>query len=166
MGGWHAGLRPVTIRRAHPGELADLTAICLRAKSHWGYDADFMAAVVDELTLGVADLGPGLACWDAGDGPVAVVQLTVSGETAHLGDLFVDPPAMRQGIGRKLFAWAADRARTAGAVRMSIDSDPFAEPFYRAMGARCVGSAPSGSIPGRMLPRMDFVLAPAVPIER
>jgi GNAT superfamily N-acetyltransferase len=150
----------VTIRQAGPADLAELTALCLRSKAHWGYDSSFMAAVVDELTLRPAHLGPGLACWDAGHGPVGVVRVSVSGDEADLEDLFVDPTAIGKGLGRRLFDWAADHARAQGALRMGIDSDPFAEPFYLAQGAIRVGEAPSGSIPGRMLPRLQFTLAP------
>ena len=35
-----------------------------------------------------------------------------------------------------------------------IEADPDAAPFYRRMGAQDVGLAPSGSIPGRMLPKL------------
>jgi hypothetical protein len=37
---------------------------------------------------------------------------------------------------------------------MIIEADPDAAPFYRLMGARHTGFAPSQSIPGRMLPRL------------
>ncbi|MCC0041531.1 MAG: hypothetical protein H6880_05120 [Rhodobiaceae bacterium] len=39
------------------------------------------------------------------------------------------------------------------AVRETVD--PFAVAFYEAMGMRITGESPSGSIPGRMLPRMQ-----------
>lgn len=39
------------------------------------------------------------------------------------------------------------------AVRETVD--PFAVAFYEAMGMRITGESPSGSIPGRMLPRME-----------
>jgi hypothetical protein len=39
-----------------------------------------------------------------------------------------------------------------------IESDPFAEKFHLALGAARIGEAPSGSIAGRMLPRMRFTL--------
>lgn len=39
-----------------------------------------------------------------------------------------------------------------------IDADPNAEPFYRAMGAVRIGATPSGSIPGRELPLLEFTL--------
>jgi hypothetical protein len=37
----------------------------------------------------------------------------------------------------------------------------FAAPFYRRMGAYDVGQAPSGSVPGRMLPKLVMNLCPA-----
>jgi hypothetical protein len=43
-------------------------------------------------------------------------------------------------------------ARALGAWRMRIESDPFAEPFYRAMGAERIGEAASDAIPGRLIP--------------
>jgi hypothetical protein len=57
-----------------------------------------------------------------------------------------------------LFGWAAARAQGLGAVRMIIEADPGAAPFYERMGARYAGFAPSKSIPGRMLPRMQMEL--------
>jgi hypothetical protein len=49
-------------------------------------------------------------------------------------------------------------ARRLGAVRMTIEADPGAAPFYEHMGAQYAGFAPSQSIPGRMLPRMQTEL--------
>jgi hypothetical protein len=51
-------------------------------------------------------------------------------------------------------AWAAGVARNMGATRLFIEADPDAAPFYRRMGAVDVGLAPSGSIPGRILPKL------------
>ena len=33
---------PVQVRSAEPGESQSLTALCVRSKAHWGYDAAFM----------------------------------------------------------------------------------------------------------------------------
>ncbi|WP_067619878.1 hypothetical protein [Alicyclobacillus acidiphilus] len=41
---------------------------------------------------------------------------------------------------------------------LTIRPDPNAEPFYLAMGAQRVGEVPSGSIPGRMLPLLQYLL--------
>jgi len=43
-------------------------------------------------------------------------------------------------------------------LRAGLDADPNAEPIYRRLCFNTVGLAPSQSIPGRMLPRMEMVL--------
>jgi GNAT superfamily N-acetyltransferase len=80
---------------------------------------------------------------------------------ADLLKLFVEPKALRSGTGRALLAWATDVAKKLGATRLTIDADPDAAAFYRGMGACDVGQTPSGSIPGRMLPKLAMNLRPA-----
>ena len=87
-----------------------------------------------------------------------LVQVKIIDMEADLLKLFVEPALLGSGVGRLLFAWAAATARRSGAVRMIIESDPGAVPFYERMGARHAGFAPSQSIPGRMLPRMHMEL--------
>jgi GNAT superfamily N-acetyltransferase len=87
---------------------------------------------------------------------LGVVQVKVSDGDAELLKLFVEPEVLRKGTGKALFAWAIDISRRMGAHRMIIEADPDAVPFYRAMGARDAGTAPSSSILGRMLPRLTF----------
>jgi GNAT superfamily N-acetyltransferase len=87
---------------------------------------------------------------------LGVVQVRISAEDAELLKLFVEPEVLRKGTGKALFAWATDISRRMGAHRMIIEADPEAAPFYRGMGACDAGTAPSGSIPGRMLPRLTF----------
>lgn len=59
---------------------------------------------------------------------------------------------------RALFDWAVAAARAAGARRMTIDTDPGAVPFYVRMGAGQARLVPSGSIPGRLVPRLEIAL--------
>ena len=47
-------------------------------------------------------------------------------------------------------------ARKAGFVTLRIGADPGAEGFYTAMGAQRIGTTPSGSIPGRMMPLLQI----------
>ena len=73
---------------------------------------------------------------------------------------------MGRGVGARLMRWCVETARNRGGSVLRIEADPQAAPFYERFGAERVGEAPSGSIPGRMLPRMHFALAPAAPIAR
>ncbi|GAA4802098.1 hypothetical protein GCM10023200_44020 [Actinomycetospora chlora] len=61
----------------------------------------------------------------------------------ELDGLFVRPAHMRRGIGARLVADAAGRARAAGAARMVVTANPRAEGFYVRAGFRTVGSAPT-----------------------
>ena len=85
---------------------------------------------------------------------VGMAQLSVFQGEADLLKLFVDPLALRGGIGSSLMGWSCDTAKRLGAKRLVIDADPHAAEFYRRMGATDIGLIPSGSIPRRMLPQL------------
>jgi Acetyltransferase (GNAT) domain len=72
---------------------------------------------------------------------VGVAQIKVIGSEADFLKLFVEPTALRSGIGRTLFAWATDLATSRGADRLVIDADPDAAPFCRRISAQDVGLA-------------------------
>jgi GNAT superfamily N-acetyltransferase len=102
-----------------------------------------------------------IAVSEHGGEVVGVAQVKIMGNEADLLKLFVEPAAIRCGVGKALFAWAVDVAREEGAARLIVDSDPGAAPFYRRMGAYDLGQAPSRSIPGRMLPKLAINLCRA-----
>jgi GNAT superfamily N-acetyltransferase len=150
---------PLTIRSPTLDELPMLSDLCLRSKAVWGYDAAFMAAVRRELSFEPHELGSTVIAMAEQDGTaVGVVQVKVVADEADLLKLFVEPAALRGGVGCALLAWAVDTASRMGAARLTIDSDPAAAPFYRRMGAIDIGAAPSGSIGGRMLPKLAIEL--------
>lgn len=147
------------LRPAHADELDELTGLCLRSKAVWGYDAAFMKACRSELTLHPHDLVTPMQVAETDDGVViGVAQIKIAGAEAELARLFVEPVLMRGGAGRVLFAWAVAEARRLGADHLTIDADPDAAPFYERMGARREGEVPSGSIAGRMIPRLVLTL--------
>ena len=152
---------PLTIRPATIDELAGLSDLCFRSKAVWGYDDAFMEACRGELSFEPRDLESTPIAVAEHDGEtMGVAQLTVSHDEADLLKLFVEPNALRNGTGTALLAWAIDTARKLGAKRLTIEADPDAAPFYRRMGARDIGQAPSGSVPGRMLPKLAMDICP------
>ena len=147
------------LRAPNPDEAERLTELCLRSKAVWGYDADFMQACRAELTIRPADLAQSAFRVATIDGEiVGVAQIAVTGDDAELAKLFVAPGAIGTGVGKTLFAWAVNEAHARGAMQLWIEADPDAAAFYRRMGATDAGSVPSGSIPGRFLPRLRFDL--------
>jgi len=75
-----------------------------------------------------------------------------------LSRLFIQPEAIRTGIGRALFEAAVALAKADGGTRLSILSDPFAEAFYVRLGAVKIGEAPSDAIPDRLLPLLEYAI--------
>lgn len=155
------GQLPHIIRPPAVDELPAVSALCFRSKAVWGYDHAFMEACRKELSVGVDDLqSTSMAIAEQDGRLLGVAQIRVRGREAELLKLFVEPTGLRGGIGRALFGWAAASAAQQGADRLIIEADPDAIPFYRRLGAEDAGIAPSGSIPGRTLPRLVKVLPP------
>jgi GNAT superfamily N-acetyltransferase len=154
-----AGSGAAGIRRATAGDAAALTALALSSKAAWGYDAAFMTACRDELTITAAGLAARPTWVLEEQGALAgFYQLRVAERVAEVAQFFIAPGRLRGGLGRQLWQHLETQARAAGCTRLEVDADPHAEGFYRAMGmARC-GVAPSGSIPGRLLPHLRKAL--------
>jgi GNAT superfamily N-acetyltransferase len=151
----------IRLREARIDELPLLGDLCLRSKAVWGYDAAFLLACRDELTITPEDLErTHVRVAESRGEAIGVAQVAIEGQVAELVKLFVEPDRLGQGCGRILLDWAVAVARGTGAVRMTIDSDPGAVAFYTRNGARQVGLVPSGSIPGRFLPRLEIALSP------
>lgn len=146
---------PYLLRSPGVEELPALSALCFRSKAVWGYDKDFMEACRRELSLDPDELqSTSIAVAEDHGKIVGIAQVKVVGNEADLLKLFVEPTALRSGIGRALFCWATDKAASMGADRLVIEADPDAASFYKRMGAQDRGFAPSGSIAGRLLPKL------------
>jgi GNAT superfamily N-acetyltransferase len=143
-----------TIRKARPGEAAQLTALALRSKAHWGYDEIFLDSVRQILTFSEADLANELVfVLEVGEEPVGMYRLIGRPPHGELADLWIEPGHVRRGLGRELFRHARDTAADHSFSTLLIESDPNAEGFYIAMGATRVGERRSPS--GRDLPLME-----------
>ncbi|KAF0104805.1 MAG: putative acetyltransferase [Rhodospirillaceae bacterium] len=150
----------VAVRPARAGEAAGLTALCLRSKAHWGYDAEFMRLCVPSLTVGEEAIAEGrvLVATDGSGRTVGTVSVGRDGCDAELALMFVEPSAIGGGTGRLLFEAAIALARKLGYRRMTILADVNAAPFYERMGARFLRNEPSDAIPGRVLPFYEYDL--------
>jgi GNAT superfamily N-acetyltransferase len=133
-----------------------LTALALRSKAHWGYTDEFITACREELTYTKEQLEApqvfGQICLSH-ELPIAFYVLEqTSADIAELDALFIEPEYIGKGIGRMLIEHAKEQAGRLGVVKIVIQGDPNAEPFYIAIGALPCGTRESGSISGRQLP--------------
>lgn len=150
----------ISIRRAMAGDAAAISDLCFRSKQSNGYTDEFMESCRDELTYTEDDLLR-LTFWVADiDRIVGSVGLG-QGDDEHSGEIhcyFTDPEFQRRGIGKKLWQNMLTEAANKSYRRLHLDSDPFAVPFYNSLGFVIVDQTPSGSIPGRMIPKMEILL--------
>lgn len=153
------GSPAVVLRAAVPADATRISEVAFRSKAYWGYDAQFMAACRDELTVRPDECdGLRVVVATRGDEILGYYQLEGQPPAGSLADLFVDPSAIGSGVGGLLYRDAMERARSLGFRELTIDADPNAEDFYRHMGAVRIGEVPSTAVPGRSLPQLRVLI--------
>lgn len=150
------------IVRAAPELAETLTRIALAAKRYWGYPERWIEIWTPILTFTpeyVAE-NPTFVAVEDGD-PVGFYALILAPDRsrAQLDHLWITPEWIGRGLGRALFEHAAATARELGVDVVDIEAEPYAEPFYRHMGARRTGER-TGQIEDqpRVLPLMELDL--------
>jgi ribosomal protein S18 acetylase RimI-like enzyme len=149
----------VLIRCATPGESDALTDLAMKAKASWGYSQAFMDACRAELTITPAKMAA-WAVWvaqvDQNIRGMIALSLGDDGGDAQVEHFFVDPSCHARGIGTTLMTTLLESCQSRGVKVVALDADPNAEQIYGRLGFVTVGRSPSRSIPGRVLPRMEF----------
>ncbi len=98
-------MRCLGMRAGEPQDAEFLSALALRSKGYWGYDAEFLEACRSELTLDAADVAPSrVAVAEQGGRVVGFYALLGDPPEADLGYMFVEPDTIGSGaaaIGRR-----------------------------------------------------------------
>ncbi|HEY7004811.1 MAG TPA: GNAT family N-acetyltransferase [Gaiellaceae bacterium] len=148
----------ISLRPANADEGTELTELALRAKSHWGYDDCFLEKARADLTIDADTIRSArIYVLERGGATVGFHGLLGEPPQGRLEWMFVEPDSIGGGYGRLLWEDALARARAAGFRELIIESDRFAEPFYRAMGAERIGASPS-PVDGAPLPLLKVEL--------
>jgi GNAT superfamily N-acetyltransferase len=140
------------LRDATVQDTAALSALALRSKAHWGYDAAFLERARPELTVTAQDVERFVIRVAERDGtPIGFSAVDVTSTPAELLALWVDPPAIGTGVGRALLRDALDTAAAHATGGLLVESDPNAEGFYLHHGGRLLGERRSATTK-RLLP--------------
>ncbi|EJL45635.1 acetyltransferase, N-acetylglutamate synthase [Brevibacillus sp. CF112] len=130
------------IRRAHVDQAGALSDLCFRSKAYWGYSDAFMEACREDLTVTPDYIETGLVIVLEDEnrllGFMGLEQLEESGRWL-LKDLFVEPDAIGKGYGKTLWEHMRKLAKELRIGSLLIHSDPHAEAFYLARGAKRIG---------------------------
>ncbi|MEM7208011.1 MAG: GNAT family N-acetyltransferase [Pseudomonadota bacterium] len=152
--------RKTIVRPAARSDAAALTDISFRAKAYWGYSDEFMRLCTNELTVTAHDIeSPDFLYYvaESSSGTIGFYSLAVLTKTEYeLDAMYIDPDYIGQGIGKTLIQHARVTSRGKGIECLTIQSDPNAEAFYKAMGATKIGERESASVGGRMLPLLTL----------
>ena len=124
------------LRRARIEEAAQLTAIALAGKRHWGYPEEWLAVWRFDLTVTADYIRTQQVIVAEKKGVIAgFAGLLRNAEGDQLEHLWLRPECMGQGLARRLFTEMVKQARSAGVTELQIKADPNAEGFYLKMGA-------------------------------
>ena len=147
------------IRKASVTDAPALTELALRSKRSWGYDAAFMASIMNDMVVHVDALthDHGLVAEEHGSILGYAIVSTVA-DYAIVRDLFIEPAYFHRGIGTRLFSRCVEIARRHSMKKMTLESDPNATEFYERMGMREVARVASSAGKGRTLPVMEMDL--------
>ena len=150
----------VQLRLANSDDVGALTELSILSKSSNGYDESFMAKCRDDLTVTEGQLLQG-EYWIVETTVLcgfACLNTNYETRSGKLHSFFIAPDLQRKGVGQLLWQKILQRAKTKSLKTLHLDADPFAVPFYTAMGFTVEGFVPSGSIEGRELPHMTYEL--------
>jgi N-acetylglutamate synthase-like GNAT family acetyltransferase len=147
----------ITLRPARVDEAEALSALTRRSKQSHGYSDEFMARFmsVGDMVITPESISQNPVMVAEIDGRVAGfahLKPLDHSDAVCLEDLFIEPDAQGQGVGRALFDWALATAAERGYDWLEWESDPNAAGFYEKMGGEKIGETKSTLIEGRVLP--------------
>ncbi len=148
------------IRPAQVDEGAALLQLMIASKGYWHYPPEWMASWISRQLIDAtyfADHSSEVYAAVVEDVIVGFYSLLPQGQVCMLDDLWVEPAHIGQGVGRRLFAHALQRAGQLDATTLRWDAEPQAEGFYIKMGGRTIGEKISRM--GSKLPIMEMTLA-------
>ena len=145
------------ILRANTSDTPELKELAVASKAHWGYAAEWMARWTQWIHISPEFLEKYEVYKLVEEGQMlGWCALLITGDRAHLEDLWVRRDRIGTGLGRILFEYAAHRARAGGAIHLDLDADPNAVGFYQHMGMVITGERNAEM--DRTIPTMEMDL--------
>ena len=147
----------MNIRKATIDEAGYLSELSFRSKAYWGYSEAFMEACRKDLTILPEDILSSIIFVLEDDKVIkGFIGLEIEDGSCLLSNLFIDPNEIGKGYGRRLWLHMLEVAKELNVHSILIHSDPYAEDFYLAMGARRIGEIESTVFEGRKLPLLEI----------
>lgn len=150
--------KSLTIRRAIANDENEINQLVMRSKSYWPYPKDYIEDCREVLKIDTNYISQ----W-----PVYVAEINnvkagvcaikpVDNEN-RLDHLWIDPTAIRTGVGKKLLLHAIEEAKKLNWKSFRLAADPYARDFYLKMGGKQIGTVQSRIKPDLFLPHIEFI---------
>ncbi len=143
---------------AMPEELKQINDLLRTSKAYWGYDAEFLDQFMEKFGITNSYMKKNsIKLFYLEDQLAGFFNFCINDEGLfELGNFFLHPSYIGQGIGRKLWEACCKEAKLLGKDEFIIWSDPHAENFYLAMGCEKIGVRQSPMMPGRYPPILRY----------
>ncbi len=140
-------------------EAQNLSNLAARSKAHWPYETEYLALAKSVTHVFPEDIQnwPHIVASD-GQTLYGFAAICEAQREKMLDHLWVEPKYIGNGFGCSLFYRAIEEAKKLKWKSFTITSDPYAEPFYRKMGAVRIGERESKIKAGFFLPLLEFTI--------
>ena len=148
--------KTMIVEKANRIDHKELTVLTIKSKSYWGYSPDQIEKWNDELTITqeYVDKNDVFKLSDNGQIIGYYSYLRLNSNTVKLDNIFIHPEYIRKGSGNLLMGNFIERMKKNGCKKITLDSEPNAEVFYKNFDFTVVGKLES-SIKDRFLPIME-----------
>jgi GNAT superfamily N-acetyltransferase len=146
------GLDRAIFYPAEPAETDELNQLAFRSKAHWPYPSKYLEDCKETIRMTKEYVQNSHVMVLKQKVKVGFYSFCMEAGKPLLDNLWVDPPFIGKGFGKKLFDAAVTYAKNSGWEEFKIISDPEALGFYLKMGAERVGEIESKYMKGLMLP--------------
>lgn len=138
-----------------------LTELTIRSKSHWGYSSEQITKWKDDLTIysDYIDHHEVYKLVTANQLIGYYSYIELDDKKIKLDNMFLESIYIGKGFGKVMMNHFFQQVKDKGYETIRLDSEPFAEKFYRNLGFQVIGHLES-SIPNRFLPIMELEIKP------
>jgi ribosomal protein S18 acetylase RimI-like enzyme len=147
------------IEKASVNDHEILTEITKKSKAYWGYSEEQILKWNDNLTISIDYIESNTVYKLVNEDKIIGYYSYIVKEEKNviLDNLFVLPDYIGKGFGKYLMTDFLNRVRNDKFEKITLDSEPNAENFYRKIGFKKIGEFET-SIKNRFMPIMEMSL--------
>jgi len=149
----------MTIEKAHTTEHEILTNITKKSKAFWGYSEDLLLVWDDALTITEDYIKKNEVYKFSTENKIVGYYSYIVEEnlTIKLDNLFLIPQYIGKGLGTLLMNDFLNRIQNQNYKRVYLESEPYAEGFYKKHGFITIGTLET-AVNERFMPVMELEL--------